>query len=104
MTTPYRRWPKGTWMKLKSPELLRAFVGPEDSKKMSARKLARYADVHPSFIDHLLANRRRSCEPLTAGRIAEALDVPISILFDVQVSTTAQRSGNSKAAKSSAAA
>ncbi|KQU33525.1 helix-turn-helix domain-containing protein [Rhodococcus sp. Leaf233] len=90
-------------MKLKSPELLRAFVGPEDSKKMSARKLARYADVHPSFIDHLLAARRRSCEPLTAARIAEALEVPIAILFDVQVSTTAQRSGNAKA-KSTVAA
>lgn len=103
MTTPYRRWPKGTWMKLKSPELLRAFVGPEDSKKMSARKLARYADVHPSFIDHLLAARRRSCEPLTAARISEALEVPIEILFDVQVSTTAQRSGNSKAKTAAAA-
>lgn len=104
MTTPYRRWPKGTWMKLKSPELLRAFVGPEDGKKMSARKLARYVDVHPSFIDHLLAARRRSCEPLTATRIAEALDVPVSILFDAQVSTAAQRSGNAKATKTKATA
>lgn len=98
MTTPYRRWPKGTWMKLKSSGLLRAFVGPEDDKKMSARKLARYVDVHPSFIDHLLADRRRSCEPKTANRIAEALGVPVEILFDVHVSTTAQRNGKSKAA------
>lgn len=98
MTTPYRRWPKGTWMKLKSPGLLRAFVGPEDDKKMSARKLARYVDVHPSFIDHLLANRRRSCEPKTATRISEALGVPIEILFDVQVTTSAQKTGKQKAA------
>ncbi|MFH5231930.1 XRE family transcriptional regulator [Antrihabitans spumae] len=77
-------------MKLKSPELLRAFVGPEHSKKMSGRKLARIIEKHPSFIDHLLAGRRRSCEPKTANRIAEALGLPVEILFDVQL-TSAER-------------
>lgn len=84
----YRRWPKGTWMKLRTSELLRAFVGPEPGKKMSARRLARYADVHPSFIDHLLAGRRKSCEPRTANRIAEALEVPVEVIFEVHESTT----------------
>lgn len=92
------RWPKGTFMKLKSRELLRAIVGPEPEKKMSGRRLARCAGVHPSFIDHLLAGRRSSCEPKTAQRIAEALDVPMPLLFDVKKATTEQRPVNNKAA------
>lgn len=76
------RWPKGTQMKLKSAELLRAFVGPEPEKKMSGRKLARYAGVDPSFINHLTAGRRKSCTPTVARNIAEALEVPLTVLFD----------------------
>lgn len=75
-----KRWPKGTWMKLKDRDVLRAFVGP--AKKMSGRRLAKYAEVHPSFIDHLLSGRRQSCTPRTAQLIAEALDVPLGVLFD----------------------
>lgn len=76
-----KRWPKGTWMKIVSKERLRSFVGPGDDKKMSGRRLARIVDVHPSFIDHLLTGRRSSAKPLTAQRIAEALEVPLDILF-----------------------
>jgi hypothetical protein len=76
-----KRWPKGTWMKLTSSEILRAFVGPEESKKISGRKLARAAGCHPSFIDHLLTGRRKSCTPVMASRIAEVLGVPVEILF-----------------------
>lgn len=76
-----RRWPKGTYMRLISPDRLRSFVGPEPSKKMSGRRLARYIEVHPSFIDHLLSGRRKSCNTRTGERIAEALDVPLDILF-----------------------
>lgn len=36
-------------MRLNSKELLRALVGPEPSKKMSGRRLARYVGVHPSL-------------------------------------------------------
>lgn len=93
-----KRWPKGTWMRLASKDRLRAFVGPEAGKKMSARTLARYAGVHPSFIDHLTSGRRRSCEPATAQRIAEALGVPLDILFDVQVSSPQQSSDKRNAA------
>lgn len=95
MATRYRRRPKGTWMKLHSAELLRAVVGPEREKKMSARKLARYVGVHPSFIDHLLAGRRRSCTPQTADRISEALGVPTEFLFQEEVST-AERSNDKR--------
>lgn len=76
-----KRWPKGTYMQLVSPDRLRAFVGPEADKKMSGRRLARAIGKHPSFIDHLLAGRSKSCLPVTAERIAEALGVPLDVLF-----------------------
>ena len=87
----YRRWPKGTWMRLISAERLRAFVGPEPDKKMSQRKLARYSNTHPSSINHLTSGRRRSCEPRTAELIAEALDVPIELLFVPEASRSAMQ-------------
>lgn len=88
MATRFKRRPKGTWMKLRSPQLLKAFVGPEPDKKMSARQLARAAGVHPSFINHLTAGRSGSCKPKVADRIAEALGVPTDVLFEERLSTT----------------
>lgn len=95
--TRYKRWPKGTWMRLRSAELLRAVVGPEPSKKLSARQLARYSGVHPSFINHLLAERRRSCTPQVADRMSEALGVPTAFLFDAQQSPNRRSSDNQTA-------
>src|SRR5437868_6598481 len=86
-----KRWPKGTWMQLKSAELLRAFVGPEEKKKTSGRKLARAVGCHPSFIDHLLMGRRSSCLPVTAQRIAEVLEVPLEVLFDPEIPPVTRR-------------
>jgi transcriptional regulator with XRE-family HTH domain len=103
MHSYYRRWPRGTWMELKSAEVLAAFVGDplrEPKKKMSGRKLARYAGVHPSFINHLTAGRRRSCEPRTAELIAEALEVPVEVLFTPK--TASSSSAISKPEKVSA--
>lgn len=68
-------------MRLQSAEILRAFVGPENTKKISGRKLARAIGCHPSFIDHLLMGRRRSCTPVVAQRISEVLEVPLEVLF-----------------------
>lgn len=85
-------------MKLRSKELLRAVIGPEPGKKMSARRLADFTKLHPSFIDHLMAGRRSSCTPDTAERIAEVLGVPVEFLFDVRLSTTEQISGKGRAA------
>lgn len=83
-------------MQLISAERLRSFVGPEPEKKMSGRRLARAIDVHPSFIDHLLSARSRSCKPVTAQRIAEALDVPLDILFVPQAASIGTASGKSR--------
>lgn len=84
-------------MRLRSAELLRAVVGPEPSKKLSARQLARYAGVHPSFINHLLAERRRSCTTQVADRMSEALGVPTEFLFEPRQSPDRQLRVNEKA-------
>jgi transcriptional regulator with XRE-family HTH domain len=52
----------------------------------SLARLARYADCSKGFISHLLAGRRSSCTTDLAERIAEALGVPVEILFDPRVS------------------
>lgn len=83
-------------MRLQSIELLRAFVGPEANKKMSQRKLARYAGVHDSFINHLTSGRRTSCTPAVARRIAEALEVPLEVLFVPSTSSNGQIHGKQK--------
>lgn len=98
MATRYKRRPKGTWMKLRSPQLLQAFIGPEPEKKMSGRQLARTVEVHPSFINHLTSGRSASCTPRVADRIAGALGVPTEVLFDEGLSSAEQRTGKSSAA------
>lgn len=85
-------------MRLRSAEVLRAFVGPEPSKRMSGRKLARAAGVHPSFINHLTAGREDSCTPPTADRIADALGVPTDVLFEERVTSAARHNGKRKGA------
>ncbi|QTF81752.1 helix-turn-helix DNA binding domain protein [Gordonia phage BeeGee] len=85
-------------MKLRSPQLLKAFVGPEPDKKMSARQLARAIEKHPSFINHLTAGRSSSCTPKTADRIAGALGVPTDILFEERLTSTERSSDKENAA------
>ncbi|WP_367576186.1 helix-turn-helix domain-containing protein [Mycobacteroides abscessus] len=79
------RWPKGTWMKLRSADTLRALM---EQDKFSLGRLARYAGCSKGFISHLLSGRRSSCTPELAERIAEALHVPIAVIFDPKMSTT----------------
>jgi transcriptional regulator with XRE-family HTH domain len=65
-------------MRLTSATTLRALL---DQRDMSLGRLARYAGCDKSFISHLTAGRRRSCTPPLAERIAEALEVPLALLF-----------------------
>jgi plasmid maintenance system antidote protein VapI len=85
-------------MKLASAEVLRAFVGPEENKKTSGRKLARAAGCHPSFIDHLLAGRKSSCTPVMAARISEVLGVPVEVLFVPSIPSSKRQSTSRSAA------
>ena len=72
------RYPKGTWMKLTSRQTLRAIM---DQRDFSLDRLARYSGKSKGFISHLTSGRKSSCSPTTAQAIAEALDVPVEILF-----------------------
>jgi transcriptional regulator with XRE-family HTH domain len=80
-----KRWPKGTWMRLRSPDTLRALM---KQSNLSFKDLGDLAGVHKSFISHLLAGRRYSCLPEKADRIAMALHVPTEVLFQAKQSTT----------------
>lgn len=73
-----RRWPKGTWMRLTSPDTLRALMA---QRGLSYETLARYAGCSKSFISHLTSGRKNTCTPQLAERIAEALQVPLAIIF-----------------------
>lgn len=99
-------------MRLKSVDLLRAFVvtkedieayrqGKPIEQKMSQRHLAEKVNVHHSFINHLTSGRKKSCEPETAERIAEALGVPLSVIFLPEEPTEKRQTYNQKLAKAS---
>lgn len=72
-------------MKLKSADTLRALMEQDD---FSLARLARYAGCSKGFISHLLSGRRTSCTTELGTKIAEALDVPVAVLFEVRVSTS----------------
>jgi len=73
-----KRWPRGTWMQLQSKDTLKALI---EQRKLSLATMARYADCSKSMISHLTAGRKTTCTPKLAGLIAEALDVPLEVLF-----------------------
>lgn len=78
-----KRWPKGTWMKLRSTEILNAYM---DEKGFSNGRLAQYADCSRAFIGFLRNGDKSSCSPELAQNIAEALDVPLVALFETKTS------------------
>lgn len=87
----YTRWPKGSWMRVQSGATLRALM---DQKNFSTARLGRYTDCSKSFIHRLCSGEKRSCSPRLAARIAEALDVPIGLLFVLETSSDNGQNGN----------
>lgn len=84
-----KRYPKGTWMRLSSPEMLRATM---DRRGFTLSRLARYAGCSKSMVGHLVSGHKKSCTPQLAARIAEALEVPTELLFVPSVSTARSHS------------
>ena len=80
-----KHWPKGTWMRLRSPDTLRALM---KQSNLSFKDLGDLIGKHKSFISHLLAGRRSCCLPETANLIALALHVPTEVLFEAKQSTS----------------
>lgn len=83
-----KRWPKGTWMRLTSGKILRGLM---DAKHLSNEDVARHAGVGRTFISALVNERRTSCTPKVAERIAERLEVPLEVLFAPRMSATSGR-------------
>lgn len=59
-----------------------------DFRKISQRKLAKRAEVSPSFINHLVSGYRTECTPEVAERIAEGLGVDVTVLFEPETPTS----------------
>ena len=79
---------KGTWMKLRSAAILIAFM---DQKNFSVQRLANYSGCSKSFIGFLRTGHKSSCTEQLAKSIAEALDVPLDVLFERRVSADSGR-------------
>lgn len=86
-----KQWPSGTWMELVNREGL---VDCMEDKKFSLDRLARYAGCSKGMVSHLTKGRRKTCSPRLAENIAEALGVPVSLLFVPRVSTQEGRNVN----------
>lgn len=82
-TNRRRKSPKGTWMKLISPEILRAHM---KHKGFSVQRLANYAGCSKSFIGFLRTGDKTSCTEALAKEIARALDLPVEALFVAKTS------------------
>lgn len=80
-----KRYPKGTWMRLSSPEMLKATMR---RRNFTMERLARYAGCSKSMIGHLCSGYKTSCTPELATKISEALDVETELLFVPRVSTS----------------
>lgn len=90
-----RKWPKGTWMELRSTARLRLEMAEQG---MSERRLARYAGCSGGMISHLKSGRRKSVTPALAERIVEALGVDLKQLFEVNTATERSENSNGAAA------
>ena len=90
MSAQHRRWPKGTWMRLKSGALLRELM---NTKRLSNEAVGRHAGVQRTFISALVNERRTSCTPKVAARIAERLEVPLEVLFVPRASAASVKNG-----------
>lgn len=91
---PHRkRYPKGTWMRLRSGALLRELM---NTKGLSNADVGLSAQVGRTFISALVNERRTSCTVKVAHRIAERLEVPVEVLFDPRQSAVSGRSAAEK--------
>lgn len=93
--TVRKRWPKGTWMTLTSADTLRALMKQKD---FTNARLARSAECSRQFIWQLVHGEKKSMKPRTAELIAEALDVPLGVLFLPSVATASHQNVQRRAA------
>jgi transcriptional regulator with XRE-family HTH domain len=71
-------------------------------KNFSLERMARYAGCSKGMVSHLTSGRRKTCSPILALNIAEALDLDVELLFVPQVSTQQGRNANRMRTKEAA--
>jgi transcriptional regulator with XRE-family HTH domain len=80
-------------MRLTSGKILRGLM---DAKRLSNADIAAHAGVGRTFISALVNERRTSCTPRVAERIAERLEVPLEVLFVPRASAASGRDDKRK--------
>lgn len=78
-----RRWPKGTYMRIRSGALLSELM---KGRNASNADVGRAAGQHRSLISALRNERRKTCTTETAERIAGYFQVPVEVLFEPRAS------------------
>lgn len=78
----------GTYMELRSKDLLVAFMANHGQDGMKVVELARAAQVSKQFISRLRHGHDKTCRPETAEAIERALGVPTGVLFVEKNSTS----------------
>jgi plasmid maintenance system antidote protein VapI len=82
-------------MKLRSGPLLRELM---NTKGLSNADVALSAGCGRTWISALVNERRTSCTPALAERIAERIQVPVEVLFDPRPSASSGRDSNERRA------
>lgn len=89
MRHPRKRWPEGTWMRLKSGSLLRELMNTKGLSNADVAMTVRKDNgevLGRTFVSALVNERRLSCTPKVAEGIARRLEVPLEVLFDPKAS------------------
>lgn len=76
-------------MRVTSQATLRALM---EQRNFSMARLGRYAGCSKSFIHQLSNGTKKTCTAQLGARIAEALEVPVEIIFVVEESAGSGRS------------
>lgn len=68
-------------MRIRNPEILRAFIGRGPGRLMTGAELSRKIGKSRSTVDHLLNGRMETCTAEVAQAIEGVLGVPPGIIF-----------------------
>jgi transcriptional regulator with XRE-family HTH domain len=78
-------------MRLRSSDTLRALM---QQKGVSYQDMALAAGCSKGFVSHLAKERKTTCTPAVADRIARRLDVPLDLLFVASPSISKGQDGH----------
>ena len=92
-----RRYPPGTYMRLSSPEALKAYL---KHRGLSYAELGQCAGVSKQFIGQLASGQKMTCKPETALRIEKVLMGPPERRSPTELPLFVQRNSDKNGAHS----